>query len=262
MEGPFGLIGILLFDHISFQSILITYVAMLFALSVHEASHATAAYLLEDDTARRLGRMTLNPLAHIDPLGTVILPILGMVSGWRVLGWAKPVPVDGSRLTRRMPQRVAMAIVASAGPGSNLLQSLIFIPILALVVRANSPYYLNAQINVLQGAMFADAEAFHAVGHWSQGQIFALMLLGRLVIVNVGLAIFNLLPVGPLDGASIIRGFLPWRWLPHFDKAQPTISIVLLILFFLGAMRYVLGPLFWAAEQYYIEPFARLFFGA
>jgi len=261
MEGPLGLCWTPVFENISLQTILVTYVAMLFSLSVHEASHATAAYWLEDDTARRLGRMTLNPIAHMDLLGTVILPLLGMFSGWRVLGWAKPVPVDPRNLTRKYSQRVGMAMVAGAGPGSNLLQSLLFIPILALVVRSLTPDVAAIRMDVLFGAMYANAEAFHRVGQWSPAQILMLMLLGRLVTINVGLALFNLLPVGPLDGASIIRGFLPWRWLPAFDKAQPTISIILLIAFFMGAMKYVLGPLFFLAERFYIEPFARLVLG-
>jgi Zn-dependent protease len=89
------------FDSISIPTILVSYVALLFSLSVHEASHATAAYLLEDDTAARLGRMTLNPLAHMDLLGTFVFPLLGMVSGFPFIGWAKPVPVDPRNLTRR-----------------------------------------------------------------------------------------------------------------------------------------------------------------
>ncbi len=82
-----------MFDNIQIATVLVTYVAVLFALSVHEAAHATAAYLLEDDTAQRMGRMTLNPIAHMDLLGTLILPLLGMLTGARVLGWAKLVPV-------------------------------------------------------------------------------------------------------------------------------------------------------------------------
>ncbi|HJV89456.1 MAG TPA: site-2 protease family protein [Holophagaceae bacterium] len=250
-----------MFENISLQTILVTYVAMLFSLSVHEASHATAAYWLEDDTARRLGRMTLNPIAHMDILGTLILPLLGMLSGWRILGWAKPVPVDPRHLSRKFTQRVGMAMVAGAGPASNLLLSLLFIPALGLVIRMWTPEEPFIRMNVFNAAMFAKAEAFHRAGGWGPGEVLTMMLLGRLVIINIGLAIFNLLPVGPLDGASILRGFLPWRWLPTFDRIQPTISIILLIGFFLGFIGYLLLPFFYVAERFYLNPFARLVLG-
>jgi len=250
------------FENISFQTVLVSYVAVLFSLSVHEASHATAAYWLEDDTARRLGRMTLNPIAHMDLLGTLILPLLGMLSGWRVLGWAKPVPVDPRNLTRKFTQRVGMAFVASAGPGSNLLLSFLFLPILCLVIRAWTPDVAFLRENIFKAAMYANAEAFHRAGGWSPGEVLTMMLLGRLVIINLGLAIFNLLPVGPLDGASIVRGFLPWRWLPTFDRIQPTISIILLIGFFVGFIGYLLWPFFYLAERFYLTPLSRLFLGA
>lgn len=246
-------------DNVPFATILVSYVAMLFSLSVHEASHAAAAYWLEDDTAKRLGRMTLNPIAHIDLLGTLILPLIGMISGLRVLGWAKPVPVDPRNLTRKFRQRVAMAMVAGAGPGSNLLLSLFFLPILALVIRIEFPPELRER--VLMASMGMPVERFLGTGDFSVLETFTLTMLGRLVWINVGLAIFNLLPVGPLDGASILRGFLPWRWLPTFDRIQPTISIILLVMFLFGFIGFLLGPFFWVADTFYIRPLARLILG-
>lgn len=246
-------------EKIPVATILVSYVAMLFSLSVHEASHAGAAYLLEDDTAKRLGRLTLNPIAHMDLLGTVILPLVGMVTGFRVLGWAKPVPVDARNLTRRFRQRVAMAMVAGAGPGSNLVLSMIFLPILALIIRLEFPPEIRER--VFYAAMGLPVERFLSSGELSVAQVFTLTMLGRLVIINVGLALFNLLPVGPLDGASILRGFLPWRWLPTFDKVQPTISIILLVMFLLGWIGFILGPFFWVADTFYIQPYARLILG-
>jgi Zn-dependent protease len=248
-----------LLDKIPFATILVSYVAMLFSLSIHEASHATAAYLLDDDTAKRLGRMTMNPLAHIDLLGTVILPLVGMFTGFRVLGWAKPVPVDPNQLTRKFPQRVAMAMVAGAGPGSNLVLSLLFIPILALIIRLDFPAELRERI--FYAAMGLPVEKFLASGDFTVLEVFTITMLGRLVIINVGLAIFNLLPVGPLDGASILRGFLPWRWLPTFDRVQPTIAIVLLVMFMVGFIGIILEPMFFVADNFYIRPLARLFLG-
>ena len=246
-------------DSIPLATILISYVAVLFSLSVHEASHASVAYLLEDDTAARLGRMTINPIAHIDLLGTVILPLLGMVTGLRVLGWAKPVPVNPNQLTRRFTMRTGMAMVAGAGPASNLVLSFLFIPILGLVVRNLAEP--SVRLGLFQAAMFLPVERFLRMGELSVGQVFTLTLLGRLVIINIGLAIFNLLPVGPLDGASIARGFMPHRWVATFDRIQPTISIVLLGMFLFGAIGIILMPFWFVAEQFYLMPFARLILG-
>lgn len=115
-----------MFDNFSLPAILISYVALLFSLSVHEASHATAAFLLEDRTAQRMGRMTLNPIAHMDPIGTFLFPLIGMSTGIPFIGWAKPVPVNPVNLTRRLRMKTSYAMVAFAGPASNLVLSLVF----------------------------------------------------------------------------------------------------------------------------------------
>jgi len=250
-----------LFDNIPLATILVSYVAVLFALSVHEAAHATAAYLLEDDTAQRMGRMTLNPLAHLDLVGTVILPLVGMVTGARVLGWAKPVPVNPARLTRRYTARVGYAMVAAAGPASNLLQSLLFLILLSLFIRFAAPVEQMERMMLLRASMGAPVEAFLREPAFNAVSVLAMTLLGRLVIINIGLAIFNLLPFGPLDGAGILRGFLPFQMLPTFDRIQPAITIVLLILFLVGVMGPVLSPFFFVAERFYLLPLGRLLLG-
>ncbi len=252
-----------MFDNIHIASVLVTYVAVLFSLSVHEAAHATAAYLLEDDTARRLGRMTLNPIAHIDLIGTVLMPLIGMLGNVRVLGWAKPVPVDPNRLTRRFRMRVAYAMVAGAGPASNLVQSLVFLVALCLLIRFGLPVDPAQRGVVLMRSMYGSVEAFLAIPGLSAGTALALTLLGRLVAINIGLAIFNLLPFGPLDGASILRGFLPWRWLQSYDRAQPIIGIVLLACFFIlpQVIMAILSPFYFVAENLYLYPLARLLLG-
>ena len=252
-----------MFDHISLPTILISYVALLFSLCVHEASHATAAYWLEDDTAARLGRMTLNPLAHMDPIGTFLFPLLGMFTGLPFIGWAKPVPVDGRNLTRRFSVRAGFAMVASAGPISNLIQAVVFFPILALLVRASAPD-INSRVRIFEVAAF----------DWSSGvvdtlksgglnnvQTLFLALLGRLVMINLLLALFNLLPLGPLDGAGILRGIVPSSWTPKLDRYQPYMFIVILVLAFSGMLGYIISPAL-SLAYFMLTPLANFILGA
>jgi Zn-dependent protease len=248
------------FDSISIPTILVSYVALLFSLSVHEASHATAAYLLEDDTAARLGRMTLNPLAHMDLLGTFIFPLLGMATGFPFIGWAKPVPVDPRNLTRRFNQRTGYAMVAAAGPASNLVLGAVFLLLLLILVKVAAPVP-GLELRLFAHALLARrVETLQTLGLGSAMPIL-LALTGRLVLINIGLALFNLLPMGPLDGAGILRGMLPWRWLPKFDRVQPWMGGLLIVLALTGVLGFVIGPVFDVILSG-IELVARLFFGA
>lgn len=249
-----------MFDNLSIPTILVSYVALLFSLSVHEASHATAAYWLEDDTAARLGRMTLNPLAHMDPLGTFVFPLLGMVTGFPFIGWAKPVPVDPRNLTRRFSQRGGYALVAAAGPTSNLILALVFLAVLLVLVSAvGLPPAM--ELRLFGHALLArKVESLQAL-ELGTGMTLALALCGRLVLINIGLALFNLLPMGPLDGAGILRGMLPWRWLPKFDRVQPWMGGVLIVLALTGLLGYAIGPVFGVILTA-IEAIARLILGA
>lgn len=249
-----------MFDSISIPTILVSYVALLFSLSVHEASHASAAYWLEDDTAARLGRMTLNPLAHMDPLGTFLFPLLGLATGFPFIGWAKPVPVDPRNLSRRFTQRGGMALVAAAGPASNLVLAVLFLAILLLLVKLVR-FPASLEFRVFAHALMArKVESLQALEVGS-AMTLSLALCGRLVLINIGLALFNLLPMGPLDGAGILRGLLPWRWLPKFDRIQPWMGGALIVLALTGLLGYVIGPVFGLVLSG-IEVVARLFLGA
>lgn len=249
-----------MFDNISIPTILVSYVALLFSLSVHEASHASAAYWLGDDTAARLGRMTLNPLAHMDPLGTFVFPLLGMTTGFPFIGWAKPVPVDPRNLTRRFTQRTGYSMVAAAGPASNLILATIFLAVLLLLVKVvNLPQNLEMSL-FLHALLARKVENLQALGLGTTITL-SLALAGRLVLINIGLALFNLLPMGPLDGSGILRGMLPWRLLPNFDRIQPWMGGALIVLALTGLLGYVIGPVFGVILSG-IESVAHLFLGA
>ncbi len=159
-------------------------IAVLIAIAVHECAHAYAAYRLGDDTAKDAGRLTLNPLSHLDPMGALLFLVVGF-------GWAKPVPVNPARLGH--PKR-DNALVALAGPASNLLLAgIAFAGLLLLGISWGGSFDLLS----LRGA--------------SVVQTFLLQLCGGLLFVNLALMAFNLFPIAPLDGSKIVEGFVPYR---------------------------------------------------
>jgi Zn-dependent protease len=230
------------FDQISIPTILISYVALLFSLSVHEASHATAAYWLDDDTAARMGRMTLNPIAHIDIVGTVIFPLMGLLFGGFFIGWAKPVMFDPSRLTRKFRVKISAALISLAGPVSNLVQSVVFLVITCLFIRFIATGEASKSI-LLQGA-FRGPAALSLSGAKPM-VVLVLGLGGSLVQMNVLLAAFNILPIGPLDGAGVLGGFLPDRMQYEYNKFRyhPYTWGALLLLMISGLGGYLFGPI-------------------
>ncbi len=161
------------------------FAVLLVSLSIHEAAHAWAADRLGDPTARLLGRLTINPIAHIDPIGTLLLPGIAILTGLPIIGWAKPVPVNLNQL--RHPRRDFMYI-AAAGPASNMLQAL-----------------------VLAGAAWLMFPG-------GLEDSFAALLLLQGIFLNVLLALFNLIPVPPLDGGNVIGGLLPERVADAYDR--------------------------------------------
>ena len=186
----------------------ISFVALVAAVILHEIAHGVVALWFGDDTAKRAGRLTLNPIPHVDPFGSIIVPALGALSGAPVIGWAKPVPVDPRRL--RHPRR-DMLVVSLAGPGTNLL--LMFAS--ALVARA---------------LYHPPAFGFTDLAGVPTGVQIALIFAA----VNLFLGLFNLVPIPPLDGAALLERVLPREWLPGWQRFRPYGVLVIFFLVFWG----------------------------
>ncbi len=200
---------------INVAQLFIAFSVLLFSLTIHESAHAWTADRLGDPTARNLGRVSINPLVHADPIGTVLFPLISMVSGFPLIGWAKPVPVVVSRLRH---QRRSFMLVAAAGPASNLVLAFLAAAILALIPVA--PVVLG-EPNV--SAPVAT-------------------LLNRAVQINLLLAVFNMLPVPPLDGGNVLSGLLPRGLAGGFDRLRPYGIFVLYALLFTGGFSAIVGP--------------------
>lgn len=198
--------------------ILIALFVLLLSLVVHESAHAYAALRLGDDTALRMGRLTLNPMAHLDPVGSILFPVMGLLLGGFVIGWAKPVPVNTMRLNNPLRDH---AIVAAAGPASNLL--------LALVSA------------IMLGIVAAIAHGTGATGT-GNGLMFLSLLFSLGIKLNVLLALFNLIPVPPLDGSWILLTFLRGEAMRFYIRLRPYGFMIILLLLFTGSLRVVLGP--------------------
>lgn len=182
-------------------------IAALLSLTFHEYAHGRVAYWLGDDTAKRMGRLTLNPIPHLDPFGTIMM-VIAMTSGMG-LGWAKPVPVNPMNFNGN--RKRGMLWVSLAGPVSNLILALLVTIILGLG-GYKIPYFSR--------------------------------LLETMIWVNVGLAVFNLLPVPPLDGSKILAGILPYRYAGYIYQIERYGMIALLLIIFLapGVLSSIMGP--------------------
>jgi Zn-dependent protease len=200
---------------INFAQIFISFIVLLFSLTVHEMAHAWTADRLGDPTARLLGRVSLNPIVHADPIGTVLFPLIAMISGAPLIGWAKPVPVNARNLSH--PRR-DFVMVAAAGPASNLVMAVAAAVVLRFVTV--TPVTLG-EPNV--SAPLAT-------------------LLGQLLRLNVLLAIFNMIPIPPLDGGNVLAGLLPPRLGVIFNQIRPYGFIVLYALMLTGTLSTLIVP--------------------
>jgi Zn-dependent protease len=171
-------------------------IAFLFAISIHESAHAWSAYQLGDDTASLLGRVSLNPIRHIDLLGTIVMPLMAALTNVPLLGWAKPTPVNLLRLKNRFRDN---ALIAAAGPASNFVVAVVAV-ILLLVLRSVSSEAAQAVFDI---AVYRRLDIGDSV------MTPVVLLLYSFMIVNVLLGVFNLFPVPPLDGSHVLEAILP-----------------------------------------------------
>jgi len=198
------------------QLTVIYFFALVAAIILHELSHGVVALWFGDDTARRAGRLTLNPIPHIDPFGSIIVPAMGALAGIPVIGWAKPVPINPNRMRNG---RRDMLFVSLAGPTTNL------------VLMAASAYVARLLYHPTFGILtFAQLP-------------FAVQVALAFAIVNLFLGLFNLVPIPPLDGAALLERVLPREWLPGWQRFRPYGMLVIFALVFWGGSG-LLGHLF------------------
>lgn len=209
------------------QLVLIYAIPILFAITVHEVAHGWVANRLGDPTAKLLGRLTLNPIKHIDPIGTVLVPLLLLlIPGIHfIFGWAKPVPIDWQKL--KNPSR-DMALVAAAGPLANVIMAIIWFILLKISMAELTLTY------PLQGCILSYLEYAINNSLW----LLAMSIVG--VSINTVLFVLNLLPLPPLDGSRIVSSLLPPKARLRYNQLEPFGFIIILLLLFTQVLQIIM----------------------
>jgi Zn-dependent protease len=202
------------------QTLAIWALPVLFAITLHEVAHGWVARALGDDTAAKLGRLSLNPIKHIDPVGTILVPAVLLMLGGFLFGWAKPVPVSVNKLPH--PRR-DMALVAMAGPLSNLVMALLWGLLLKVVLEQN-----------LEGGLWVGLRLMAMAG----------------IVINLVLMVLNLLPIPPLDGGRVLNGLLPEALARKVDRLEPYGLVILVVLLATGVLGTLLRPLLAIAQGF------------
>jgi Zn-dependent protease len=199
---------------IDFADVFIKFIVLLLSLTVHEAAHAVTADRLGDPTARLLGRVSLNPAVHVDPIGTLLFPLIALLTNVPVLGWAKPVPVNITRLRGHWKRK--FMLIAAAGPASNVVLAIVASLVLHVVPVGGR----------LEEATLAPLAQF----------------LYQAVLLNVLLAVFNMVPVPPLDGGNVLAGVLRGPIAETYERMRPYGFMILYGLMFTGILTTIISP--------------------
>lgn len=211
-------------------TLIISLFVLLFAITVHEAAHGWAAYKFGDDTASRQGRVSLNPIVHIDPIGTVLFPLILVIVGAPPFGWAKPVPVNPFNL--RNPRRDNLWISA-AGPASNLMVAT-FSLLAIVLLKTASPGVADFLRSFLVGRGGLPRGFYPLEG------LTLILFYG--VLINIYLAVFNLIPVPPLDGSGVLMGLLSDEAARKYERLRPYGFLIVLALIYLGLLQVIIRP--------------------
>lgn len=193
-------------------SLLMSLPAVLIAITFHEFAHAFVADKLGDDTPRRQGRLSLNPFAHLDPIGSIMLIFAGF-------GWGKPVEIDSRNFNRNIKMPVAEAMVAAAGPIMNFILAIIFAVIYAIIWKF-APTFMVNQIGFI-----------------------IMLMIQSCIAINLGLGIFNLIPLPPLDGSKIVKGFLPYNAKNWVQQYEQYFYIAFVVIWVTGIAGIIISPL-------------------
>ena len=201
-------------------SFVITIPGILIAITFHEFAHAFAADKLGDDTPRRQGRLNLNPFTHLDLFGTIMLVFAGF-------GWGKPVEINPRNFNRDISLSKAEAIVAAAGPIMNFIITIVFEIILCIIVKFAPGFYVTG------GNIYASSQIWGIVAS----------IIGSIISINIGLGIFNLIPLPPLDGSKILSGFLPYNARNWMDSHSQIFVIIFVALCIVGILSLIISPI-------------------
>ena len=207
--------------------VLFQVVVLVLAFSVHECAHAWVAWKLGDPTGKMLGRVTLNPLKHLDPLGSVFMPLLALVYHWPLIGWAKPTPVTARNFKNYKRDDI---LVTLAGPASNLAMATVALVLLIILKHVTAGGLAAVATAValasnIKGISTANLPALFPVA----------LFLYFVILINLLLFIFNLIPIPPLDGSAVIERLLPTKWMPGYYRLRTAMIVVVLLLVLTGS---------------------------